>query len=153
MKRFLLLIPFFICMQLNAQVSLNSGNGNASADIGSMSYSVGQLFYNSLTSENFELVEGVQQPFLISESGMLDVKLTAEVYPNPVVDSFTLTLKDSKNVSYEAILVDMGGKLIKRVSIVDQITTFNVESLIKGIYTLSITDRNQVVKVFKIIKL
>lgn len=140
-------------MQLNAQVSLNSGNGNASADIGSMSYSVGQLFYNSLTSENFELVEGVQQPFLISESGMLDVKLTAEVYPNPVVDSFTLTLKDSKNVSYEAILVDMGGKLIKRVSIVDQITTFNVESLIKGIYTLSITDRNQVVKVFKIIKL
>ena len=153
MKRFLLLIPCFFCIQLHAQESLNSGNGNASADIGSISCSIGQLFFNSTADEYFELVEGVQQPFLISESGLLDVKLTAEVYPNPVTDRFTLTLKDAHDISYEARLVDMGGKLIRKISITQQVTTVNVESLIKGIYTLSIMDRNQIVKIFKIIKL
>ena len=146
-------LPFFICVQVRAQVSTNSGHGEASNDEATMTYSVGQLFYKSVSTGDFDLFEGVQLPFLISGTGVLDITLTAEVYPNPVKDCFTLSVNGQEEVRYVARLTDMGGKIIKLVSVVEPKTSFNIESLAPGFYSLFIVDKNKIVKTFKIVKL
>ena len=100
MRVLVFLLLFFTCVQVKAQVSTNSGHGEASAEKLTMTYSVGQLFYKTASASGFDLFEGIQQPFLISGTGVLDVTLTAEVFPNPVKDCFTLSINDQKDIRY-----------------------------------------------------
>lgn len=61
---------FFFCIfvfpLLNAQETLSSAGGNATGSGGSISYTVGQVFYNSFSGETGSIAQGVQQPFEIS---------------------------------------------------------------------------------------
>ncbi|NLF43456.1 MAG: T9SS C-terminal target domain-containing protein, partial [Bacteroidales bacterium] len=50
---------------LSAQNSINTSGGNASSTDGNMSYSVGQVFYNTSQGTNGSIIEGVQQPYEI----------------------------------------------------------------------------------------
>ena len=76
---------------LQAQESVNATGGNAQGSGGSVSYSVGQLFYLIITGETGSVSEGVQQPYEISvvtavvEAGGIDrdvfeLFLTSGVY-------------------------------------------------------------------------
>ena len=49
-----------------AHASVNATGGNANSANGSVSYSVGQVFYTTAFSTNGSISEGVQQPFEIS---------------------------------------------------------------------------------------
>ena len=51
---------------LQAQESVNATGGNALGSGGSVSYSVGQLTYQTHVGTNGSVAEGVQQPFEIS---------------------------------------------------------------------------------------
>ena len=51
---------------LQAQTAIIASGGNASGSGGSMSFSVGQIVYNTNSGTNASVAEGVQQPYEIS---------------------------------------------------------------------------------------
>jgi hypothetical protein len=68
-----------------AQESILTGGGNGSGDDGSVSYSVGQVFYSGSNESNGSVSEGVQQTYDIEVTFFIDKALTAincNVFPN-----------------------------------------------------------------------
>jgi len=141
---------------LQAQEAIPASGGNASDRGGTVSYSVGQVVYTTNTGTNGSVAQGVQQPYEISVvSGIekaKDINLICSAYPNPTTDFLTLNVKnyDNENLSYQ--LFDMSGKLIENKKLTSNETTITMENRVAAIYFLKVTDNQQEIKTFKIIK-
>jgi len=131
---------------LQAQESVNATGGDASGSGGSVSYSVGQVAYQTYTRTNGSVSEGVQQPYEISVvTGLEEAKginFVVSAYPNPTTDYLTLSINDNvqtrhalSQLSFQ--LYDMNGKLLQSEKI-----TGNQTSIVMS----------KEVKTFKIIK-
>ena len=137
-----------------AQNSVNSSGGTGSGAGGSISYSVGQTFYQTKISGH-SVAEGVQQPFEITNLGVSDypqIKLEMVIYPNPTMADITLKMGDSdfKNLSYW--IADQSGRKISHSKIKQKETLVPMQPYNSGVYVLVISDGETVIKSFKIIK-
>jgi hypothetical protein len=141
---------------LQAQESVTATGGNASGSGGSVSYSVGQVVYQTHTGINGSVAEGVQQPYEISVvTGLKEAKginLICSAYPNPTTDYLTLSIDefDFSNLSYQ--LYDINGKLLQSERISGNQTSIVMSSLVPAAYFVKIIQGNKEVKTFKIIK-
>lgn len=70
------------------------------------------------------------------------------VYPNPARDQITINIADKGLINTQALLSDLNGKVLQRISLNQSSTQVNIGNLIKGMYILKFTDGNSV----KIIK-
>jgi len=156
----ILLFPFtFSLSPAFAQEAIPASGGNASGTGGSVSYSVGQLFYTIGTGANGSVVPGVQQPYEISVvSGIEEgegISLTCSVYPVPTIDFLTLKVEryETAHLSpFTFFLYDVNGKLLESREIVDSETTIDTRHQFPGIYFLKVVLGNTNIKTFKIIK-
>ena len=157
MKNNLILIIFLMfgtsiaLAQSNAVTSGNTATGTA----GSATYTVGQVAYKSFSGTNGSATQGVQQPFEISTLNVDEVpqiQLIASVYPNPTIENLTLTIKefDISNIDYQ--LYDINGKIISNGQINQNETQIEMVNLPAALYFLKITNNQNVLKTFKIIK-
>ena len=84
---------------LQAQTSINTAGSKAAGSGGTISYSIGQIDYQTHTGTNSSVAEGVQQPYEISvvnaTEETIDIKLSVSVFPNPATDYLTLEVKDT----------------------------------------------------------
>ena len=136
-----------------AQTSLNAAGGDFSDDGVTLSYSIGQVFY-----ETNILNEGVQMPYNILEIiGIKDMEgifLNIVAYPNPTRDILELKIEtkdfDFKNVHYQ--ISDIEGQRLKSDKINDFQTVISMEKYPKGVYFLEVKAKNSTVKTFKIVK-
>lgn len=141
---------------IQAQESINAIGGNASGTGGSVSYSVGQVAYQTHTGANGSVAEGVQQPYEISVvTGIEEAKginLSVTAYPNPTTDYLTLRIDefDISNLSYQ--LYDMNGKLLQNEKITNNQTSIVMSNLVPATYLVNVTQSNKAIKTFKIIK-
>ena len=141
---------------LQAQTSVNATGGNATGSGGSVSYSVGQVVYQTHTGTTGSLAEGVQQPYEISVvTGLEDpigINLSFTAYPNPTSDYLTLSIDEFEisNLSYQ--LYDMQGKLLKSEKIKGNQTSIAMSNLLPAIYFVKVIQGNKEVKTFKIVK-
>jgi hypothetical protein len=139
-----------------AQEALPATGGNASGSSGSVSYSVGQVFYYTLAGDNVTLLQGVQQPYEISViSGMENaggISLDCMVYPNPTMDKLTMKVDsfDPGNLSFQ--LFTPNGKLLVNKKLTGKETTISLGNLMPGIYFLKVLDKQKEIKTFKIVK-
>lgn len=139
-----------------AQESINSSGGNAIGTNGTISYSIGQIVYQTHTSANGSITEGVQQPFEISVVTNIeeakDINILVSAYPNPTIDYLTLEVKnfDIKNLYFQ--LYDMQGKLLQNKKITDNRTNIVMNNLVSSIYFIKLIQNNKEIKTFKIIK-
>jgi len=141
---------------LQAQESVNTSGGNASGSGGSVSYSIGQMVYQTHTGTNGSVAEGVQQAYEISVltgiDGAKEIKLMVSAYPNPTTDYLTLSISefDISNLSY--LLFDINGKLIQNEKITDSQTSIFMGNLVPASYLVRVIQKNEEVKTFKILK-
>lgn len=146
---------------LQAQEAIPASGGNASGSSGSVSYSVGQVVYQTHTGTNGSVAEGVQQPYEISVvTGLEEAKginLTVSAYPNPTTDFLTLKVENYKteNLSYQ--LYDISGKLLENKKIESNETSISMTNLVSATYFLKVVKMQGIasqkaVKTFKIIK-
>ena len=152
--------PAFTYMQAQQlHASVNSSGGNATGSGGSVSYSVGQVFYTTVSGTNASVSEGVQQPYEISVfTGLKDntaIDLLYTVYPNPTSGKLTLkldatTLPDVKSMIYQ--LYDVNGKLIRSDQLKEKETSIEMSDLNTSSYYLRIIKSKKVIKTFKITK-
>ena len=142
---------------LQAQENSTAAGGQATGTGGTASYSLGQVVYTTATGTNGSIAQGVQQPYKISTVGISETAIDIElaVYPNPTTDYLQLKVDTptsfiNKQLRYQ--LVDLQGKVIAGKNVNTSSTTINMQTLPKATYFLRVSDKQQKVKTFKIIK-
>jgi hypothetical protein len=139
-----------------AQETIPASGGNSSGGGGSVSYSVGQITYSTNSGSNGSVLQGVQQPFEISEISAIEeakgINLSLTVSPNPVTDHLTLSISDFEISNLSYILYDLNGKLIETKDIESNQIDIETINLVPATYFLKVVQRKKEVKTFKIIK-
>ena len=136
-----------------------SGGQDATGDNISISWTLGELAINTLSSGDLILTQGFHQPFGVVVGLMQDeANLAISVFPNPVGDELSIQfdIENSKNVILE--IQDVSGRIITRVQNKQvnsgDIVKLNTSSFKPGVYVLSIIAPNrQKPQVFSVLKL
>jgi Secretion system C-terminal sorting domain len=151
-----ILVLFIGLTGLHAQNAIPVSGGNASGSGGSVSYSVGQIFYTTYTGMNGSLAQGVQQPYEISVvSGIEEAKgisLSVSAYPNPTTDYLILEVMDFDLSALTFLLYDMNGKLLQNKKITSNRTSIFMGNLAPATYFVKIKQGSMELKVFGIVK-
>lgn len=159
MKNFVLIVfcLFGFGTALQAQQAIPAAGGDDAGSGGSVSYSVGQLTYNTYQGSNGSVSEGAQQPYEISEInvGIDDapgINLAYSVHPNPTYGLLKLKVENfaTKDLWYR--LYDMNGKLLLSIKIDATEMDIPMENFVTATYLLKIIDNQKDVKTFKISK-
>lgn len=143
-------------LTIQAQNTISATGGNATGSGGTVSYSVGQVTYNTYSGTNGTVAQGVQQPYEISVVTAIEntegITLEYRVYPNPTSGLLRLIIKpfDQKNFRYT--LHDINSILLQDKKIESEETEISMKNYTPAIYFLQVIKNNQEVKVFKIIK-
>jgi hypothetical protein len=141
---------------LQAQEVIPVTGGDAVNKIGSISYTLGQIFYPTLTGTNGSLVEGVQQPYEISIITGLEeakgIELSIWAYPNPVTNYLKLRIDELEITNLYYRLYDTQGKLLQSKRLTENETIISVINLSPAIYFMKIIKKDKEIKTFKIIK-
>lgn len=141
---------------LQAQTSINATGGNASGSGGFVSYSVGQVFYQTHSNTNGSIVAGVQQLYEISTVTAIEettgISLFVSAYPNPTTDYLTLTVKDYEFSNLIFQLFDMKGNLLHSEKITGCNTSIAMGNFLPDMYFVELIKKNRDIKSFKIIK-
>tara|TARA_R110002096_G_scaffold68159_5_gene164795 strand:- start:30512 stop:30949 length:438 start_codon:yes stop_codon:yes gene_type:complete len=142
--------------------SLNSSGNNTSGNSGFVSYSIGQVFFSSISDNAHQVVEGIQIGYQenteVNENEDADNVPASEieivVFPNPTVDFITIASEgfdlDNQLNSYQ--LYNYQGKLLKQHSIQENKTEIDLSNLSSSIYILQVFVEEKLSKTFKIIK-
>ncbi len=74
-----------------------------------------------------------------------------KAYPNPTNEDITIEINDFSGRNYEALLVDISGKMLWSENIKNRVQTFSVKNLMTGQYFLRVgnSERSSVVKLLK----
>lgn len=153
---FIISILMLSLVELQAQESINTAGGNASGSGGSVSYSVGQVFYTSNSDANTSVAQGVQQPYEISVVSSVEeaksITLSVSAYPNPATDYLQLQIEGEmiENLSFQ--LADINGKILQNQQILNNQTTIIISNYVSSTYFLKVFQSNKETKTFKIIK-
>ncbi|SEG43315.1 Por secretion system C-terminal sorting domain-containing protein [Halpernia humi] len=152
-KCFLFLLFLGFSEILAAQNAFSSGTDAQSA-AGSVSYSVGQMTYQSIESASGKVSQGVHQPYeifvLSTNENAMQKNIT--VYPNPVKDFLIVDFNAEKLKNARYQLFDASGKLINQGELKALKNDINTSAIRVGMYILSISSEGKTMKTFKIIK-
>ena len=152
----LLVSPALTYIQAQQHASVNAAGGNATGTGGSASYSVGQVFFTTVSSTTTSVSEGVQQPFEISVfTGLKDneaINLFFAAYPNPTKGNLTLKIENFETNTFSYQLCDVNGKIIRNEKLTEKISIVDLSDMKSGAYFLKVTNSKKEVKTFKIIK-
>ena len=141
---------------IQAQTTITGTGGKAIGANGSLTYSVGQIVYTTNKGANGSVAQGVQHPYEISVVSGLEnpksITLECTAYPNPTNDYLKLKIADYKieDLSYQ--LYDLKGKQIDSQKINEAETTVSLQAFTQGTYFLKITNKDNLIKTFKIVK-
>ena len=150
------LIIIFSCAISHAQQAVSTAGGQATGAGGTVSYTIGQLDYITVTGSAGLAMEGVQVPYeVLIPTGIeryKEISLGFLAYPNPVNDLLTLRIQRETldNLSYK--LLDADGRTLQVSSIENAETGISFQDRLPNTYFLLIFENNQEIKTFKIIK-
>lgn len=141
--------------RLYAQESINASGGNSVGIAGSISASIGQLVFTTVTGVNASVAQGVQQPFEISVTGIdvnQGINLIVNAYPNPTTYNVFLEIDgmDISKLCYH--LYDAKGEHLRREVITGNTTNIVLNDLSPATYFVAVTQEDKRIKSFKIIK-
>ena len=141
-------------LTIQAQDAIPVSGGEAAGSGGTVSYSVGQLMYTTNIGSG-TVSQGIQQAFefqTLSNPELTTVNLTVVTYPNPTKDFIILKITDSALNNLRYTLFDLNGKAISSGSITESNTQVQLKHLSIGAYILKVSQQNQSLKTFKILK-
>ena len=148
-----LFLSLFIGHLCFAQKSINSAGGDISIATGSISYSIGQVFFTSNSASSGSINLGVQQPseFFPLNTATFDVN-TSSVFPNPTSGKITVKFSDFSNEEYQYIFSDINGKQLQKGIINSKESTLNIYNFKTGVYFLKLINYKSSSFTYKIVK-
>lgn len=149
---------FLLSFHAMAQESVLSANSNATGTAGTVSYSVGQVVFNTNTGVAGTIMEGVQQPYEILFMDGIEphagISLECVVYPNPVNSYVKLKIENLRTLGFimSCQLTDMHGLLLHSIKISENETIIPMDDLSPEIYFLTVFGDGKAWQTYKIIK-
>lgn len=153
-KKSLIIFFVFLSAIIYSQEKIIASGGVANGS-GTLTYSVGQIFYSSNIGSNGSVNESIQQSieiFTLSNFSFNKLTLKAVTYPNPTKDKVVLSLSEISPEKLNYILFNIKGKLIKKGKIQEKNTTIDISNYAAGVYVLKVYKTTNSLKDFKIIK-
>jgi hypothetical protein len=151
-----LLLCGFWTIAIHAQETIPTTGGNVTGSGGSVSYTVGQILYSTLSGTNGTVTQGVQQPYEILVVTAIEnvsaINLECIVYPNPTRGVVKLVFGSFDNEEIRFRLYDINGVLLQDKKVESRETEISMENLSSSIYFLKVINNSKEVKIFKIIK-
>lgn len=138
--------------------TINSSGNDASGRSGSVTYSIGQVFYTYIGSSVYNVAQGIQHKesseSLSTSDNTVEPPIEIFVFPNPTTDYVTLNMEglENENEPQSYQLYDLQGRLLIQNTIKQTETQINLSQLNSSIYLLQVYSNNKVLKTFKIIK-
>lgn len=151
----LLLFMGFGSVQLQAQQAVVPAGGNASGSSGSVSYTVGQVFYQTKEGPSAYATEGVQQPFeIFNLTSVEDIEHSPgiSIFPNPTSDYLIIELDESVNRSMNYAVFDVSGKQVDNQLLSGIRTAIPTADLSSGTYFIAIFREGEKINTFKVVK-
>ena len=143
-------------MTIQAQNTIPASGGNASGTGGTVSYSIGQITYQTFEGTDGSVAQGVQQPYEISVVTAIEntegIILEYKVFPNPAHGLIKLTIKPFNDENIKFWLYDLNGILLQDKKVISELTEISLESLNPAVYFLKVLKDNKEVKIFKVVK-
>ena len=62
------------------------------------------------------------------------------MYPNPARDQITINITDKSLINTQALLSDLNGKILERISLTQASTQVNISNYLGGMYLLKFKD-------------
>jgi hypothetical protein len=155
MKKTSLMISCLVfCAFVFGQTSVNTSGGEVKDASGSVSYSIGQVAYTSVSNSNGSVSQGVQQAYQISTLNVEEkaFNFSLSVYPNPTQDNLNLRVGNYRQEQMVYRLLDSGGKLLSEAKMQGQETIIEMQQLPNATYFVEVHHEGKKVQTFKIIK-
>ena len=158
MKHHILSVLYFISMAILSNGALGqkgpvSSGGLAQGSSGTVTYSIGQIDYQSFSGVNGSVHEGLQQPFEFYEVGISESNSFPEIalFPNPATNEFTIEVSDMiGQLNYQ--LHDAKGGILKEGLLDSKRTTVEIAEFPSSAYLLNIIAPDKKFKTYKVIK-
>lgn len=152
----IMILAVFSFTYLMGQEAVTTAGGTATGSGGSVTYTIGQIAYQTFTGSSGSIAQGVQQPWEISTVTAIenteDISLLMNVYPNPTSGSFKLIVGSLENRNLRYRLYDINGVLLQDKKIDAEETEIIIQDLSPSVYFLKIINNMQEIKLFKIVK-
>lgn len=155
MKKTLVSLVSFICaLTVFGQQSENASGGNVANSNGSVSYSIGQVAYVSVSNTNGSVSQGVQHAYQISTLNLEEnvFNFSLSTFPNPTIDNLTLRVGNYRQESLMYRVLDTEGKLVSEAKLQGQETVIEMHQLPTATYFVVVHHEGEKVQSFKIIK-
>ncbi|HRZ42723.1 MAG TPA: T9SS type A sorting domain-containing protein [Bacteroidales bacterium] len=129
-----------------AQQSVSAAGGNSTGTGGSVSYTIGQMDYLTITGTTGSAAQGVQQPFEIFQYVAVeqpDPELSGwQIFPNPATDYVIVRSQDPSFIlqdQYFCQIFNISGKILIYNEIQSTETTIMLTGWSPGVYLLRIS--------------
>lgn len=148
------LLLWLAVLPLQAQETFVPAGGNTTGNGGSVSYSVGQVFYKAHPSYEGAIYEGVQHAYEIFTVSVEEAVagISLKIYPNPVQTDLTLQITNQATDHMRFEIFNTQGMLLEGHRITDSHTTIPMHHLPPATYLIKVWDQRKELKSFKIIK-
>ena len=150
-KNTFVLISLFTTLSSFSQEVVSTQGDTYSNGSGTIDFTIGEVVINTGTDGTNDITQGFHQTnwnFLGIDDQSPNYE--AMVYPNPSENILNIRTNSYANVLYS--LYDSQGKLIVQDELSSEETAIQVENLAPGNYSISLSNENQVLKTFKLIK-
>ena len=138
----------------------SAAGGDAEGNTGSVSYTVGQIVYTTISGDSAMVAQGIQQPYEITVATAIknteDILLDVVAYPNPVRNLLKLKMKNRNfgHIYYQ--LFDNNGNVMEQKEVTGSETYIPMQGLPRATYYLKVIYKGNTaekgMKTFKIIK-
>ncbi len=145
---FLLLGP---CM-LPAQEVISTQGDSFTNTLGSIDFTIGEVVTETLNGSSIVLTQGFHQSnIIVIPTGLKDLDLQINVFPNPTSDIITIDVKSPIELNYQ--LYDIKGTVLINTALSMESNKIDLTKYGEGMYLLRFTDQNgQQKNTFRIIK-
>jgi hypothetical protein len=150
------LMVLMIPVGVKAQISVHSSWGEGSGSGGRMTYSVGQVFVQTVfVSGVARVAEGVQHPIEVLTSSVEDSAQTlggVVLFPNPTAGDLNLQIQGFIPGVFSYYMMNNLGQCIQGGEVQSAWSLLSLESVAAGSYRIEVTNNSGKRRVFQIIK-
>lgn len=148
----------FLCActsNLVAQAGIGVSGGHVTSDEISFSYSVGQVFNNTLSNPEYFISQGIQHPMLlvITETSVQTEEIAGmKVYPNPAANQLYIKKQVPDQERSRVLLLNMQGQVLIDKTFDTNEFVLPLETIGTGHYVLKVITEKSETNTFNIIK-
>lgn len=141
----ILIICIFYKFKLFTQETISTIGADITETNGSISYTLGQTFFEANSGAKGSLNQEIQQPYEILTSDVSSyttITLTAKAYPNPTSNQLILSIDDYKKYELLDVLTDINSRILKNAKISDKNTSIPMELYKQEDYIINVRNKN-----------